>query len=302
MFTTKSSHKDAFGCTRRIGDVVRKFDEDGLTIEKKTPREVSMSITARKALSLDALLSIDEDEEDEAAVEREYITSLAFDSALSILGARRFSEYTPDTIRFQGASQSSLKAAARRRALGGASGGGECAAIVMKSLGTRWGVQPLKTSYEEDMGGSSRAVAFHSMKGGHFDGEIRFSIERKVAVDDDDDDVDEDGVIVSVSLCVPRKGCKMKKKLAKKLVTALASSIATSATSEARKTVARQKQSKSYQDKIAGFAGERRAERALQNEKLEDMAADRKRKWRRKGSGSYRPSGMRLEGGPRFGS
>merc|ERR1712232_371176 len=50
-----SSHKDAFGCTRRIGDVVRDFDENGLTVEKKTPKEVSMSIIARKAFSLDAL-------------------------------------------------------------------------------------------------------------------------------------------------------------------------------------------------------------------------------------------------------
>ena len=303
------SRKEVIGCSRVFGNLVNDFDEDGVTFGQKKSRVdgVKFSVTARTPVDFDSCASaVDAVEEDESEDEIAYISEIAYESALSILNSRRFSEYTTTSqMRFQGANSSSLNAVAKRKLSGGMGGtGAECAALVMKKLAFRWGVQPLKLSYEEDfgVGVTSKALGYHTLKGAHFDGEIRISVDRIMLKEEDDSASDTDSLIVSVTFVVPKKGRKMKKKLAQKLVSSLAASIATSITSETRKKIARQPQSKNYRSKVSSFAKERRTLKAINNQKLEEMAEDRKRRWKRKGEGRYRPSGRRIEGSPRFGS
>ena len=334
----KVSRKEVTGCSRRLSNVVRSFNSNGITNEKCGRKSVenanlAYSITARKRIDLDCFDDGSGDDRDEEELEDElaYISAIAYEAALDVINSRRFSEYisidqkynTP--LRFQGANSSSLNAAAKRKALSTlekrsklspiSNTNTECASLVMKKLAFRWGMQPLKLSYEEDeddLGARGKAIAYQTIKGGHFDGELRFSIERTgldcISEDSDDEEWDEhnenlsEGVVVSVSLVIPKKGRTLNKKLSEKLVATLSSSIATSIISEAKKKIARQRQSKSYRDKVSKFAKERRTLKAINEQKLEEMAADRKRRWIRKGgAGRYRPSGMRLEGSPRFG-
>lgn len=313
--SSRVSKKDTTGCSRRLAHVVAEMPENCITWEKKSEIKnlLSLSVTARKRLSLDSLLENYNNEDDEdtslAEAEEDYVTELAHQCAITILDSRRFSEYSPDNVRFQGPSQSSLQEVARRKSRGGSNGvGSESAAIIMKKLGIfPWGLQPLKLSYEEENGIKSKAIAYQTMKHGHFDGELRLSVERLFddMIDDekdDDDQINEDGIVLSVSLVVPKKGKKLNRKKAEKIVDSFVSSMSSSIISETKKTLARQRQSKSYREKITGFASSRRAIRNENEQKLEAMAADRKRRWKRKGAGRYRPSGRRIEGSPRFGS
>eukprot|EP00815_Leptocylindrus_aporus_P002428 CAMPEP_0116067126 /NCGR_PEP_ID=MMETSP0322-20121206/10815_1 /TAXON_ID=163516 /ORGANISM="Leptocylindrus danicus var. apora, Strain B651" /LENGTH=492 /DNA_ID=CAMNT_0003553857 /DNA_START=192 /DNA_END=1670 /DNA_ORIENTATION=- len=313
--SSRVSKKDTTGCSRRLAHVVAEMPENCITWEKKSGIKnlLSLSVTARKRLSLDSLLENYNNEDDEdtslAEAEEDYVTELAHQCAITILDSRRFSEYSPANVRFQGPSQSSLQEVARRKSRGGSNGvGSESAAIIMKKLGIfPWGLQPLKLSYEEENGIKSKAIAYQTMKHGHFDGELRLSVERLFddMIDDekdDDDQINEDGVVLSVSLVVPKKGKKLNRKKAEKIVDSFVSSMSSSIISETKKTLARQRQSKSYREKITGFASSRRAIRNENEQKLEAMAADRKRRWKRKGAGRYRPSGRRIEGSPRFGS
>jgi hypothetical protein len=148
----------------------------------------------------------------------------------------------------------------------------EGAVMTMKLLGNfgRYGVQPFRVSYEsgdvydaEEADGETMtrcAVAYHTLTGGYFDGELRFSVEEIMK---DDGDV----VVVSVTLAIPDGGRAPPERLAEAMVSSFAQSIA-------------------------------RSIRIRKQERLqEEMAAERKRKWKRNNpdASHYRPSGHRLK-------
>ena len=212
---------------------------------------------------------------------------LAFNSAESIIAARRFTE-------FVASPSTRVKFVAR-----GAGSKKDKAVLVMESMGDwrRYGIQPLMVASEEKSTNVS-SVIYYTLKGGHFDGELNISVEKDV-------DADDPSITVGVTLLIGKGGRKVNKRLASKMVTLLADSIATSTLTAARQTMSRKLQSTIYRGKAKSRAIEKRHIAFDNMQKMEEMAEDRRRKWQRnnKGNGgSYRPTGCRPpDGGPRFG-
>lgn len=186
----------------------------------------------------------------------------------------------------------------------------EGAVMAMKLLGVfgRYGVQPFCISYEttstmddeEDHSGPiTHCVAFHTLVGGHFDGELRFLIEE---VDTEDDA--SSAVAISVTLAIPSGGRALPIRLAEAMVSSLTQSTAHSLQIRLKQTISRRRQSKRYRTQAAGRASTKRHLRFEQEKAQEEMAAERKRKWKRnnKDAGRYTPTGCRgPSGGPKFG-
>jgi hypothetical protein len=176
----------------------------------------------------------------------------------------------------------------------------EVAVMAMKLLGDfgRYGVQPFCISYEtgddddddddEEVDGEplTRCVAFHTLTGGHFDGELRFSVEER-----------KDAVVVGVTLAIPDGGRAPPVRLAEAMVSSFAESIAQSTRIRTRQALARRRQSRNYRARASGRASLKRHMRYEQERLQEEMAAERKRKWKRNNpdAGHYRPSGHRLK-------
>jgi len=174
----------------------------------------------------------------------------------------------------------------------------EGAVMAMKLLGNfgRYGVQPFRISYEtgddddDDAEEADCAVAYHTLTGGHFDGELRFSVE----------EIMKDGsgvIVVSVTLAIPDGGRAPPKRLAEAMVSSFAQSIARSIRMRTEQTLARRRQSRGYRERASGRASVKRHLRYEQERLQEEMAAERKRKWKRNNpdAGHYRPSGHRLK-------
>ena len=171
----------------------------------------------------------------------------------------------------------------------------------------RYGIQPLCVSYKEDSP-NLKSVVYHTLKGGHFDGEIKFQVELEGDIDQDHNNNDKNtqsecNVIVSVTLLIPKKGRSLKPKLASKMVSILAESIASSGIMEAKQILSRKLQSTLYRGRARNKAAEKRHV-AFENMKMmEEMAEERRRRWQRSNpdAGRYRPSGDRMRspgGGP----
>lgn len=273
-------------------------------------KKLSLVVTARKSIPY---------------VTNEDDADIAYRCGQNILSTRRFTEFTPDhtpLTKFHSTSTNKKK-----------QGG----ALIVQKMGDfcRFGIQPLALSHEENVrlpsGDDLSMVSFYTLKGGHFDGELLISLQRKSgntdtededeeeeeemeekkeegthsddASDNKDDDKhlvhgeDKSQVIVTVSLIVPKKGRKLSKKRASQLVTALSASIASSVSMETRKTTSRKSQLHSLQQTTHSRAEKRRHQRSENDKKLEEMASDRKRRWRRGSSpdaGRFRPSGDRM--------
>lgn len=229
------------------------------------------------------LLISTSDGDDEDNMEHEYME----ESVKSIFLERKFSEFIP-------VSSQSLKF---RSFLVAAEGSDddvvEGALMVMKMLGDfgRYGVEPLCFSYEleeEEGEPMTHCVAYHTLKGGHFDGEIKFSLEET-----------EDGIVVSVTLAIPKGGRAPPERLAKSMVSSLAESIVESSRIRTKQTLSRRSQSQLYRARASGSASAKRHLRYEQEKKQEEMAKDRKRKWKRNNpdAGRYRPTGHRPPSG-----
>ena len=280
------------------------------SLSTKEKKKISLALTARKTVPFEVLLpseeelellfekerdSLDdtkdmEDEELMQLVEEkawEDSIQLAFNSAESIIAARRFTE-------FVASPSTRVKFVAR-----GAGSKKDKAVLVMESMGDwrRYGIQPLMVASEEKSTNVS-SVIYYTLKGGHFDGELNISVEKDV-------DADDPSITVGVTLLIGKGGRKVNKRLASKMVTLLADSIATSTLTAARQTMSRKLQSTIYRGKAKSRAMEKRHIAFDNMQKMEEMAEDRRRKWQRnnKGTGgSYRPTGCRPpDGGPRFG-
>ena len=178
----------------------------------------------------------------------------------------------------------------------------EGAVMTMKLLGNfgRYGVQPFRVSYEsgdvydaEEADGETMtrcAVAYHTLTGGHFEGELRFSVEEIMK---DDGGV----VVVSVTLAIPDGGRAPPERLAEAMVSSFAQSIARSIRIRTEQTLARRRQSRGYRERASRRASVKRHLRYEQERLQEEMAAERKRKWKRNNpdASHYRPSGHRLK-------
>ena len=179
----------------------------------------------------------------------------------------------------------------------------EGAVMAMKLLGDfgRYGIQPLCISYEMDDGEEDEqmlsCVAFHTLNGGHFDGELRFCAEKA--------NDGQSSVVISATLAIPKGGRAPPIRLGEAMVSSLTESIAQSTQIRMNQTLARRTQSKRYRARASGRATAKRHQQYEQEKAQEEMASERKRRWKRNNpdAGSYRPSGHRLRspgGGPKF--
>lgn len=283
-----------------------------MKLNKQQKKEISLAIIAKKTVPFEVLLPSEEElellherekniKEHRPTMEEEELmqlieerawedsVELAFHSAESIVAARRFSEFMSNSP----SSPESIKFVARGDQK-------EKATLVVKSMGDwkRYGVQPLRVAEEEKTQDAS-SVVYYTLQGGHFDGQL------KVAVEKDNEDKSHPRITVIVSLLIPKGGRKIGTKLASQMLSMLAESITTSTMTAARQTCSRKLQSTIYRDKAKSRAILKRHIAFETMQKMEEMAADRRRRWQRKNVGSggtYCPTGCRPpEGGPRYG-
>jgi hypothetical protein len=309
--------RSSMGSNLKAGSLTRLFESDesmGISkdgihvvpLSKKQKKDFSFVIMATKKIPFEILLPSEEELELLHAKEKEkkqskYLKSedlmakveedawsesisLALQSAQNVVDSRRFSEFvsgSSDSFRFYSSRHDHDKAL-----------------LVVKKMGDwkRFGIQPLRVAYEED-GKYSKSIIYYTLSGGHFDGEIKVSVQRI-----DDDSGDEPSVTVSVALLVPKNGRQMNKKMASEMVLNLAESITKSTMTSARQILSRRLQSTIYRGKAMNRASEKRTLAFDNMQKMEEMAAERKRRWARTNpnAGSYRPSGdmHRLQGRP----
>ena len=241
---------------------------------------------------------------DDSAYARDGIECV-IESAKFILGERKFTEFVPGnsgSMKFRSFLVSTSPEEENDEAVEGA-------VMAMKLLGDfrRFGVQPLCFSYEtnaeDDDDDNNNAdnehakkegselmthcVAFHTLRGGHFDGELRFSVEEK----------ENGGVVINVTLAIPHGGRSPTARLAEEMVSSIAHSIAQSTLIRTKQTLSRRMQSKAYRARASSRAALKRHSHYEHEKAQEEMAAERKRKWKRNNpdAGHYRPSGHRLK-------
>ena len=264
-------------------------DDRGLYVESSRKMDgFKLVTTATTIIDFDAE-EVDDDVDDEDENE------LQLEAAMSVLDERRFSEFIPGPmLKFRSFLVPEYDDDGNDVA------SDEGAVLAMGCLGSfrRFGIQPFCTSYDETTGGDeyddksiTRCVAFHTLIGGHFDGELRFSIEDRQG----DGDV---GIRISVTLAIPNGGRAPSTILAEVLVSSLTRSIAQSSRTRTKQLLARRRQSRNYRDKSSGRASLKRHLRYEQEKAQEEMAAERKRKWKRNNpdAGHYRASGNMMKG------
>jgi hypothetical protein len=242
-----------------------------------------------------------DDTTDDAYQQQEEIECM-IESAKSILGERKFTEFVPANSRSL-KFRSVIVATSSEEDEDDEDVNIEGGAIAMKSLGDfrRYGVQPFCFSYETDEDDNEddedieegrgkllqHCVAFHTLKGGHFDGELQFSVEQQ----------ENSGLVISVTLAIPHGGRAPPARLAEEMVSSIAHSIAQSTLMRTKQTLSRRMQSKTYRARASSRAVLKRHLHYEHEKAQEEMAAERKRKWKRNNpdAGHYRPSGHRLK-------
>ncbi|EED96209.1 predicted protein [Thalassiosira pseudonana CCMP1335] len=289
----KKSSKNTIGgvgMTRSLVVDTSDASNDEVSVEtKRNGDDFALVTSAYKTISIES--SVDDDEE----MQHEAIDCM-LESVSSIFDERRFAEFIPD-------SSPNLKYRSFLVAEEDDGDVTEGAVMAVKLLGDfgLYGVQPLCLSYELDEGDDTddnatmlRCIAFHTLKGGHFDGELRLSVEQKIT-----------SLVLSVVLAIPNGARKPPTRLAESIVSSLVKSISHSSQIRMKQTQSRKSQSKQYRERASGRATEKRHERYEQEKLQEEMAAERKRKWKRNNpdAGRYTPSGHRLrspDGHPKF--
>lgn len=255
-------------------------DDQGVYVDSRKIDGFKLVTTATATIALDNEVDNDVDDDD--------VNELKLEATMSILDERRFSDFIPGPmLKFRSFLVPESDDDGNDIAVD------EGAVLAMGCLGSlrRFGIQPFCTSYDKTTGGSkliSRCVAFHTLIGGHFDGELRFSIK----------DNGDAGIRISVTLAIPNGGRAPSTSLAEELVSSLTRSIAQSSRTRTKQLLARRLQSRNYRDKSSGRASLKRHLRYEQEKAQEEMAAERKRKWKRNNpdAGHYRASGNMMKG------
>jgi hypothetical protein len=204
---------------------------------------------------------------------REELVHTIFDEAAgNVLVSRRLTEFTDNNIRFQCSTED------RKRS----------GILVIPRSGDwgRYGLQPLQVVAQSEESDYIQ-IRYSTLEGGVFDGQIHVVAER----------ISNTSVVVKVKVLLPKKGRKLNRKLATLVATTICSSIARSIRTEANKRLTRQLQGRRFTEKANLRAAERREFRHNREKEIEEMAADRRRRWQRGNpdAGRYRPSGHRMK-------
>ena len=282
----KKQSNGGVGMTRYVKNNYSETRDDDVCITTELDRdELSLVTTASQTISIQGCLGNGQDVDEDNGLDE--AMEIMLESISTLFDDRKFSEYTL------------AKSALKWRSVVVADGENDAlegAVMTMRLLGDfgRYGIQPFCHSYELDEENANdstmiRCVAFHTLKGGHFDGELKFSVNSRD---------DNSGVVISVTLAIPQGGRSPPIRLAESMVKSLTSSIIRSSQLRIKQTSSRRNQSKHYRARSAARAKEKRHLKYEQEKLQEEMAAERKRKWKRNNpdAGHYRPSGHRLRG------
>lgn len=282
------------GMTRFLGLDFSEAQAEKVTIETELDRKgFSLITTASQLILLEDVFDIKQND-DEEENDMEEAMEVMIESISALFEDRKFSEYPAEKMPLKW--RSFVAASEDHDA-------SEGAVMSMSLLGDfgRYGIQPFCFSYELDDESADdsaiiRCVAYHTLKGGHFDGELRFVIGMNES---------RTGAVISVSLAIPEGGRVISKRLAESIVESLTTSTIRSSQLRIKQSASRRKQSKHYRARSTARAKEKRHLRYEQEKLQEEMAAERKRKWKRNNpdAGHYRPSGHRLRtpgGSPNF--
>ena len=274
---------------------VDKDDGQAIWLDKKTqlPKAIRQAVTATSVLTADDLRGA-KFENTEADVVLEAAWEQAVDT---VVGQRTLTEFcTAGDVRFFVDPENDDDDDEYS----------EEGILVVRGLGdwARHGLVPVRrvspTAFDaaED---STVALTLHTVQGAHWDGQIHVQLDLQPLDTEDDDEEEEeeareDCLVVRVTLLIPKKGKAPPRKIAQRIVQAIHDSVVTSIRTRTRQTLARQSQSVRFQTAARNKASTRRGTRAAKERALEEMAADRRRRWQRDNpnSGSYRPSGDRM--------
>jgi hypothetical protein len=169
--------------------------------------------------------------------------------------------------------------------------------LVVEKLGDwrRYAVIPFQITQEDDS-----SLTLTTMKGAQFDGQIH------IAIMEQNNNEEEKGgrggayapVVVRVSLIVPKDSSStaLSNYWAQTLVRGISESVSNSIRTRTSQSQVRSSQSASVRHAAGSSAKRKRHARLEKETLLEEMAADRRRRWQRQNpnAGHYRPSGERM--------
>ncbi|KAL7536568.1 hypothetical protein ACHAWF_005500 [Thalassiosira exigua] len=291
-----SKSKKGAGMTRTLEMDSSDSEEGKVIVETKVKSDGFAQVTyAQTVVLLDADRNDTEDNDENISELQEEALR---ESISGIFGERKFGEFAQGGLLFHSFLVESEG--------GGEDSYEEGTVMAMKLLGDfgRYGLQPLCIAYEdeEETDGEPlfHCVAFHTLGGGHFEGEMKFSVEEREGAEGL-----APGVVISVILAIPEGGRTPGARLAESMVSSLVQSMAQSTQLRMKQTLSRRSQGRRFRAQASGRASLKRHLRYEQEKAQEEMAADRKRKWKRNNpdAGHYRPSGHRLRtpgGSPNF--
>ena len=250
------------------------LDQDGVEVHK-LPRsaELSQAFSTRVSLFAADLLE-DMDDKDEESEEGKEIATLQkeicdtlFQNAANVISERQLSEFPSDVKPLKSASS-------KRHGI-----------LMVPGLGSfgryglvRWQVTS-QIETDKDV-----SVTLATLKGDFFHGQIHIEA-RKF----------RSKVVLTTHIVVPKRGKKLKKKIASKIVSDVSQSLESSITQRTRQNLARRSIGRRFKLASHARASERRKTRFDREKEIEEMAEDRRRKWQRSNpdAGRYRPSGRR---------
>jgi len=217
--------------------------------------------------------------------------SLLYNVASQMLSSCRFTEYCNDENKN---SVTTLSSFMEKNYL----------LLIMKKMGNlkRFGIQlfhKLFDSEEEEDHLKERTIILASLKDGHMDAYLRFSIKTITKPRTQENDDDDPNVIfkMNCSLFIPKHGRKLKTKLAKELITKLTLSTCRSITTTYQQKYYLQNDfSTKYKRRLHDTYVKKKQKNAEKERLLEEMSENRQRRWQRRdnpNAGHYRPSGFR---------
>ncbi|GAX27374.1 hypothetical protein FisN_17Lh244 [Fistulifera solaris] len=214
-----------------------------------------------------------EDEDDDMV---EYVMELLMDQASQTMASLELTEFLEP--------QGSLRNVVAP--------GKKMTALIVSRLGDwgRFGLQPLlvthlESSKNEEQQEEAMELILGTMKGGHFDGYIQIAVRLK-----------NSKLTIETAMYFPKSGKELSQSFALRIVEQLNASLEKSMRTRTKQSLARRSQSSNLSGSARRQALKRRHSRFAKEQAMEEMAAERRRRWQRSNpnSGSYRPSGDRM--------
>ena len=273
-------------------------DEESTTawhkIPRKHPSNLQYVASAQTSLNASEFLPSTEHEEEEEEGEdsdkdeaTNQILNMLLEHASNLLASRDLTGFD-NSMRLVTTTDDDSSSRKRKRHV----------VLVVAGMGdwNRFGIQPLRVTHESDSEDQT-SLTLSTLTGGHFDGHLLVTIEKKKQ-SDKEDTTTQPAVIIRIALLFPKNGRKnLKKAVAMRIVQSLNQSIETSLRTRTRQSLTRRSQSTRFKGRASTAAKKRRHTRFTKEMALEEMAAERRRRWQRQNpnAGSYRPSGDRMK-------